>query len=249
MTGKISPIALYQEVAERLRLHIYDHTLQPGQWIDEQTFAAEFGISRTPMREALKVLHSEGLVKLKPRRGCYVTELSTQDLDDLYPVMELLEGRCAFEAARRMTAANLLLLDELHARLENSAAANTIDRYYESNYAFHGAVEDMAGNPWLTRTAADLRKFLKLYRRRQLQLPGRVKASLEEHRLMMKAFHDGDPNAAEQITHNHLLNHRAALAMLEAAANERVDKGRESRQPGAKNDSQTVEPAYVEEPV
>lgn len=218
MTGKIKSVALYQEVAERLRQRIYSQFLKPGDWVDELALAQEFGISRTPLREALKVLHTEGLVTLKPRRGCYVTELSAEDLDSLYPVMALLEGRCAFEAARRMTATNLKLLDEMHARVEKFAAANDIDRYYESNYAFHGAVEEMAGNPWLTRTATDLRRFLKLYRRRQLQLPGRVVSSLNEHRLMMKAFHDKNAKAAEKITHDHLLNHQAALTQLEAAS-------------------------------
>ncbi len=248
MTGKIFSNALYQEVAERLRLRIYDQTLQPGQWVDEQALAEQFGISRTPMREALKVLHSEGLVQLKPRRGCYVTELSTQDLDDLYPVMALLEGRCAFEAARRMTAAKLKLLDGLHAKLEKYAAANDIDRYYQSNYAFHGAVEEMAGNPWLTRTATDLRKFLNLYRRRQLQLPGRVMASLAEHRLMIKAFHDLDPKAAEQITHDHLLFHRAALAVLDATSNRKPRLPAKSSRPASKDHSRT-ESAHVREPV
>ena len=71
--------ALYQEVADRLREEIFDHVLQPGEWIDELALVARYGISRTPLREALKVLAAEGLVTLKPRRGCYVAEISKED--------------------------------------------------------------------------------------------------------------------------------------------------------------------------
>ena len=82
--------ALYQEVAERLREKIYSEELKPGVAIDEQSLATFFGISRTPMREALKVLHAEGLVTLEPRHGCFVTKLTEQDIDELFPIMALL---------------------------------------------------------------------------------------------------------------------------------------------------------------
>ena len=99
--ARISQTALYQEVAERLRQRIFAHELPPGTWIDEQALAIDYGISRTPLREALKVLASEGLVTLKPRRGCYVTEISERDLDEIFPMMAMLEGRCALEAVEK----------------------------------------------------------------------------------------------------------------------------------------------------
>lgn len=208
----IAPVALYQVVAERLRQAIYDHELEPGQWIDEQKLAQQYGISRTPLREALKVLHAEGLVTLHPRRGCFVTELSPQDLDEIFPVMALLEGRCAFEAVRKAASADLRRLEEIHARLEKYAAAGDIERYYEHNYAFHEAVQKLAGNPWLQRTVTELRKLLRLLRGRQLRAPGRLQASLEEHRRIMEAFRNQDPTRAEQLMHDHLMQQRAALA-------------------------------------
>ena len=115
--------ALYEQVAERLRNRIFAHELAPGTWIDEQSLAEEYGISRTPMREALKVLAAEGLVTLRPRRGCYVTELSEQDLDEIFSLMALLEGRCAYEAAHKADAPDLERLKEIHDRLEDQAAA------------------------------------------------------------------------------------------------------------------------------
>ena len=83
--------ALYVQVAERLRGRIMDHTLAPGSWIDEQALTAEYGISRTPLREALKVLAAEGLVTMKLRRGAYVTEVSARDLSEVFHLLSLLE--------------------------------------------------------------------------------------------------------------------------------------------------------------
>lgn len=221
---KITPLILYQEVAERIRQRIYSHHLQPGEWIDEQALAQSFGISRTPLREALKVLNSEGLVVLKPRQGCFVAELTEQDLDEIFPVMALLEGRCAHDASHKATAADLEVLDELHARMEGFAAAGDIELYYEQNYLFHAEVQKLAGNLWLQKTVGDLRNFLKLLRGRQLYLPGRLEDSLKEHRLIMDAFHNQDPCAAEKIMYDHLMAQRKALAVYDSKGEVKLTK-------------------------
>lgn len=212
----LSSPALYEQVAERLRSRIYAHELAPGTWIDEQALALEYGISRTPMREALKVLAAEGLVQLKPRRGCYVTELSEQDLDEIFPVIALLEGRCAFEAAEKATPADLLQLEAIHTRLENYAAAADVDRFFEANQAFHAAIRQLAGNRWLSQLIEDTRKMLKLTRRDSLRLEGRLKQSLSEHRAILKAIQNRDGNGAGRLMQAHLLSGRAALAKLKS---------------------------------
>lgn len=211
---RIARSALYEEVAERLRTRIYAHELAPGTWVDEQTLADEFGISRTPMREALKVLAAEGLVRLEPRRGCYVAELSEQDLDEIFPVMALLEGRVAFEAAGRLTDADMARLADLHAELEEHAAANDADRFFEANQAFHSALQEIAGNRWLKQMIDDTRKVIKLTRRDSLRLEGRLKQSLTEHRAILKALQARNPDAAGRAMHDHLLSGRAAVAKL-----------------------------------
>ena len=211
---RIARSALYEEVAERLRLRIYAHELPPGAWIDEQAIADEFGISRTPMREALKVLAAEGLVRLEPRRGCYVAELSEQDLDEIFPVMALLEGRAASEAAAKLTDADVARLAALPAALEKYAAANDADRFFEANQAFHSALQEIAGNRWLKQMIDDARKVIKLTRRDSLRLEGRLKQSLAEHRVILEALRARDPEAAARAMHDHLLSGRAALAKL-----------------------------------
>jgi DNA-binding GntR family transcriptional regulator len=208
--------ALYEQVAEHLRARIYAHELAPGAWVDEQALADEFGISRTPMREALKVLAAEGLVILKPRRGCYVAELSERDLDEIFPVMALLEGRVAEEATRRLASTDFSRLAAIHADLERHAAANDTDRFFEANQAFHGALQEMAGNRWLSQLIDETRKFIKLTRRDSLRLDGRLKQSLAEHRAILAAIKNGDAAAAALQMHNHILSGRAALAKLQS---------------------------------
>lgn len=210
--------ALYQEVAERLRRLIYDGELAPGAFIDERALVERFGTSRTPLREALKVLHAEGLVRLTPRRGSWVAgELTPQDLDEIFPLMALLEGLCAFEAVKKATPAGVRRLELLHERLERLAVEGDVSRYYETNYAFHEAVQELAANPWLSRAASELRRFLRLLRGRQLRVPGRLQASLAEHRSLMRAVRRGDPGEAERVMRAHLLAQRAALAGQDGA--------------------------------
>ncbi len=206
--------ALYEQVAERLRTRIFAHELQPGSWIDEQALALEYGISRTPLREALKVLASEGLVVLKPRRGCYVTELSEQDIDEVFPVMALLEGRVAEEAARRITSADFARLEAIHLELEKHVAANNADRFFEVNQRFHTALQDIAGNRYLAQLIDDARQVIKLTRRDSLRLEGRLKQSLAEHREILEALRLKDPAKAQRSMHDHLISGRTALARL-----------------------------------
>src|SRR3954469_20624872 len=103
----LAPRALYEEVAELLRQRIFRRELEPGSWIDEVKLAQEYGISRTPLREALKVLAAEGLVTMKVRRGAYVTEVSEQDLAEVYHLLGLLESDAAAAVAVAASEAQL----------------------------------------------------------------------------------------------------------------------------------------------
>ena len=206
--------ALYQDVAELLRDRIYAHELAPGAWIDEQAIAASLGISRTPLREALKVLASEGLVVLKPRRGCYVAELSARDLDEVFPVMALLEGRCAYEASLRASPADIARLEAIHADLEVQAKKNDANAFFAANDAYHGVLQDIAGNGWLKHLIEDTRKVIKLTRRFSLQSDGRIHQSLLEHRGIMAALREKDAALAAQRMHDHLLSGLEATKKL-----------------------------------
>lgn len=207
--------ALYLEAAERLREMIRSRTLAAGEWVDELRVAAQLGISRTPLREALKLLASEGLVRLEPRRGCFVNELSMRDMDDIFPLMAMLEGRCAFEAARKAGPEDIRRLAALHETLQGHAAAGRIDDYYEANYVIHEAIQALADNRWLSDTIGNLRKVLSLSRHKSLILPGRMRASCAEHMAIFAAIRDHDPERAEAVARKHLLRQLDALHTLD----------------------------------
>lgn len=208
--------SLHEEVASRLRHMVFERQLVPGQWIDELELAQRWQISRTPLREALKVLASEGLVELVPRQGCRVTQMSEDDADELFPVMALLEGRCAFEAVRKATPADIARLRQLHEALERHAAAHDVDGYYRANHDFHSTVQALADNRWLDRATNELRKFLRLLRGRQLNWPGRIEDSINEHRVLMAAFEQRDAARAERLMHDHLMAQLSALKAMRA---------------------------------
>ena len=215
-----SPIriaSLHEEVASRVRTLIFERRLEPGQRIDEQALAQEWGISRTPVREALKVLAVEGLVTLQPRRGCVVTEVSEDDAGRLFPVMALLEGRCAYEAALHATDDELKELQRLHRDLERYARAHDADGYYRANHVFHTRVQAVARNPWLSRATDQLRVFMRLLRGRQLAYPGRIDASIAEHRALIDALCARDAARSQSLMHDHLMEQLAALKALRAS--------------------------------
>ncbi len=214
MAARIVQKILYQEVADQLRAMIQAGELQAGEWVDEVQLTGALGISRTPLREALKVLVAEGLLRLEPRRGCFVNELSARDLDDIFPLMAMLEGRCAYEAARKISAHDLLRLEPLHQQLQDHAAAAEIDQYYATNAQIHVAVQALADNHWLSDLIDNLRKVLSLWRHKSLVYPGRVNESCAEHLAIFAALKARDPEGAEALTRKHLMRQLDALQAL-----------------------------------
>lgn len=208
---RLSQNSLHQEVASTLREEIFAGALSPGSFIDEVALCERLKISRTPLREALKVLTSEGLMRHEPRRGCFVSVVTEQDLDDIFPVIALLEGRCAYEAARNASDADLQVLGALHDKLQSHAKAGRITDYYATNFAIHEAIILLANNRWLSQSIADLRKILKLSRLQSLGAPGRLKQSLSEHMTVFAALQSRDSEGAEAAMRTHLTRQRDAL--------------------------------------
>jgi len=202
--------ALYEEVAELLRQRIFRRELEPGSWIDEMKLAEEYGISRTPLREALKVLAAEGLVTMKVRRGAYVTEVSDRDLSEVYHLLSLLESDAAGVVAQKATDTELKELKALHGELE--AAVKDRDRFFAVNERFHMRLLEIAGNRWRNQMVADLRKVMKLNRHQSLLKAGRVRESLAEHRAVMEALAKRDASAAVLRMQEHFRNGLEAAA-------------------------------------
>jgi DNA-binding GntR family transcriptional regulator len=197
-----------------LRDRIFSGELAPGSFVDEPRCAPNCRSRAHRLREALKVLTAEGLLRHEPRRGCFVSQITEQDLDEIFPVIALLEGRCAFEAARNATDADLAALEQLHDRLQRSAKAKRITEYYEANFAIHEAIILLANNRWLAQVIGDLRKIVKLARLQQLHAPGRLEQSLSEHLAVYAALKAHDAEGAEAAMRTHLTRQRVALREL-----------------------------------
>jgi DNA-binding GntR family transcriptional regulator len=200
--------ALYQDVAERLRNQIFARELEPGSWIDEQKLATDFGISRTPLREALKVLAVEGLVTMKLRRGAYVTEMSADDVKQVYALLALLESDAAGDVARNADDSQLALLRHLHEQLERQVADR--EAFFATNELFHLQILAIAGNRWRQQIVTDLRKVMKLNRHHSLFKQGRIDESLAEHRRVLAAIESRDADQTTRLMRAHFEHGLAA---------------------------------------
>lgn len=206
----LTPRALYEEVAEALRQRIFQRELEPGSWIDELKIAEEFGISRTPLREALKVLAAEGMVTMKVRRGAYVTEVSENDLRDVYEMLALLESDAAGRVAQIASETQLQDLNAVHLAL--AAAVEQRERFFELNEQFHLKLLEIANNRWRNQMVGDLRKVMKLNRQHSLLKAGRIQDSLSEHQAILNALLARNATAAVAAMRAHFENGLEAAA-------------------------------------
>jgi DNA-binding GntR family transcriptional regulator len=197
-----------------LRDRIFAGELLPGSFLDEVQLAeADADIAHAVARSP-QGAHGRGPGAHEPRRGCFVNEVTEQDLDEIFPVIALLEGRCAFEAARNATDADLQALEALHDRLNRHAGPRRINDYYDANFAIHEAIITLANNRWLAQVIGDLRKIVKLARLQQLHAPGRLEQSLTEHMAVFAALKARDAEGAEAAMRTHLTRQRVALRDL-----------------------------------
>lgn len=206
----LTPRALYEEVGERLRLRIFSQELAPGSWIDELKIAEEYGISRTPLREALKVLATEGLITMKMRRGAYVTEVNEKDLSDVYHLLSLLESDAASVVATTATDEQLAHLQRLHAQLGN--AIKDPEKFFAINEQFHMLILDISNNKWRSQMVEDLRKVMKLNRHNSLFKSGRIQKSYNEHQHILNALLERNAQQAALRTQQHFSNGLKAAA-------------------------------------
>lgn len=202
----LAPRALYEEVAELLRQRIFARELEPGGWIDELRIADDYGISRTPLREALKVLAAEGLVTMKVRRGAYVTEVNEKDLRDVYHLLNLLESDAAGVVAECATTEQQQELQALHDDLEAAAGKTDRERFFQINERFHMRLLEIADNRWRMQMVSDLRKVMKLNRHHSLFKSGRIDESLREHRAVLTALLARDASATRHAMQTHFRN-------------------------------------------
>jgi DNA-binding GntR family transcriptional regulator len=214
---KIRAKTLHQEIVGQIRKMIEKGILAKGQKIDEKSLCESMGVSRTPVREALRLLKSEGLIELIPHKGAFVSQPCIEEINDMFEVMSVLEGTCARLAATHLKKKDLQKIEALHEELETHYQNRDYDTYLKKNHVLHVFVQELAGNKVLNDVINGLRQKILLYRQRQLHQPERFDQSIQEHRNLLGAFRRRDPDSAESLMKHHLLMQCKALVGLYAS--------------------------------
>ncbi|TFF27807.1 GntR family transcriptional regulator [Jiella endophytica] len=205
------------EIRDILEQEIVTGERPAGERLDEQAVASRFGVSRTPVREAINQLASAGLVEQIPNRGAFVRETGLADLVEMFEVMAELEAMAGRLAARRIDAKGRARLQAALEACESAAERNAPDAYYYDNERFHEAIYDACGNGFLASEARRLHQRLKAFRRLQLRVPQRIRQSLAEHRRIVAAIAAGDGERAEAELKVHIMVQGERFADLVAS--------------------------------
>lgn len=208
---------LADEVCKRLAEEIVLGRFEPGTRLDEVMLAGRFGVSRTPVREALKQLAITGLIDYRPNRGSVVASLDTDQLDGMFEAIGELEAACARHAAVRMTEAERERLRSLHAQGRLAMQACDLDRYDALNRELHLLILHGSHNPVLAETAITLRHRVEPFRRTQFRNLERIGESFAEHSAIVEAVLAHDAVAAHREMRSHLLSARGAAGRLAPA--------------------------------
>ncbi|WP_172327240.1 GntR family transcriptional regulator [Mangrovicoccus sp. HB161399] len=209
-------------IAETLEERICDGTYPDGERLDEVRLAESFGVSRTPLREALQKLALSGLVEQLPRRGVFVRQPGPVELMEMFEVMAEMESVCGRLAAGRISDEALAELDAANAECRKAVAAQDADAYYLENERFHHIIYRESGNGFLAQETGALHRRLKPFRRMQLRLRGRLPQSMSEHEQIVAALRAGDGPAAADALRAHVAvqgeKFRFLMARLKSAA-------------------------------
>ncbi|GAA4714963.1 GntR family transcriptional regulator [Pseudonocardia yuanmonensis] len=200
-------------VARVLREEIFSGNLQPGEPLPERALAESLGVSRTPVREALFTLQSEGLVELTPNRGATVRTITSQDIVQIYSLRAVLEAYAAGEAARTRTGADLDALVDAQAKLERVGLSGTAGDQALADLAFHKLISDATGSRLLQTIMGQVLAFTVSYRSRYSYPAERTAIATEQHRGILEALRAQDGPLAERLMREHVESSRAfALA-------------------------------------
>ncbi len=195
-----------EAVRQRLSDDIADGVLWPGMTIDENEIALRYGVSRTPVREAIRDLAALGLVETRPHRSAIVSLPTPERLRDMFDVMAELEAICASHAAVRMSPPERQGLVAIHEALAAVVRDNDLERYRSINEQFHAAIYAGSHNAYLVEMTGQTRKRLSPFRRAQFLLPGRLSRSYVEHETILTAILQADKVAAATAMRGHILN-------------------------------------------
>ena len=192
------------KIRDSLEQRIVEGELSNGKRLDETELSGFYGVSRTPVREALQRLAESGLAEHLPRRGTFVRSPSLSQLVEMFEVMAELECMAIRLAARRATSNDIDALEKDNETCRVAVAANDTKKYYEINARLHGRIYQMSGNSFLANEARRLHDRLRPFRRLQLRVRGRMEESMAEHDIILAALRDGDADRAMETMKKHI---------------------------------------------
>jgi DNA-binding GntR family transcriptional regulator len=205
---------LHQEVAVRLRQRIVEGQLAPGAKLNERELSEQLQVSRTPLREAIKMLAAEGLVELLPNRGAVVAQMSEHDVADTFEVIAGLEGQSGALAAQRITDAQLNEIRALHYEMRAAFTRRDLPTYYRLNALIHAHINAAAGNRVLTQTWATVNARLQALRFRSNFDEAKWKRAMKEHDRMVELLAAHDAEGLRALMSTHLIHKRDAVLDL-----------------------------------
>lgn len=215
----ISRQALPLAVAERLRVMVTDGAMPPGAHLNERALCEQLGVSRTPLREALKMLAVEGLLEHLPNRGARVVTLSPSDIVDAFELLSGLEALAGELACQRITAEEVAAIEMLHARMLSCYAEGDLSGYFDCNRRIHEHISEAARNPALAQTYASVNRRLQALRFRSNLHPGKWTRAIDEHDAMLRALQARDGVLLGRLLRDHLMGKcEVVLAGVRAAA-------------------------------
>lgn len=212
MGGHLQPIKLdsykplRELVCENIRQAIIDGTFSPGERLMEIQLADEMGVSRTPVREAIRKLELEGFVVMIPRRGTYVADISIKDITEIYEIRTCLDTLAAGLAAERITDEELEALNRLLVEIGQHIADNNMEKIVEADTAFHDILYQASRNERLRSIINNLREQLTGIRGRSMSYPGRLIETMEEHRTLVDSIAARDSERAQEAARVHIEN-------------------------------------------
>lgn len=197
---------LREIVFETLREAIINATLKPGERLMEILLAEEMGVSRTPVREAIRKLELEGFVVMVPRKGAYVADISTKDIADVFEIRAALEGLAAGLAAERITEEELEKLERILVKIGECVKNNDLEKLIEVDTEFHDTLFKASRNERLVQIVSNLREQIQRFRTASLSTPGRMKYALEEHKKIVEAVSERNVELAQALAREHIEN-------------------------------------------
>jgi len=229
---KLGPIQLdsYQPlrevVCETLRDAVRRGVLQPGERLMEIQLAEDLGVSRTPVREAIRKLEMEGYVIMMPRRGTYVADLSIRDINEVFEIRTSLESLASGLAAERITEDELEKLQRLLVEIGTHIKNGDMESIVRTDTEFHDLLYQASRNARLVGIISNLREQLTRFRTTSMSYPGRLKATLEEHRNIVEAIAQGDEKAARKAAEHHMEKSEQTL-LASMKANDKRENSKE----------------------